>query len=427
MKSILQKCQLGEKELKAVLTGDGASFGELMDQAMDYTHIQRDIDDLASTIYDRLRIGFQVMLEKVIGEEFLGFLEEIAGKGVNDSRNGYYTRKVRTFLGDYEIQIPRARYENFQTKLLAKYGHDIGDVKSKIVDLYLGGMTQKEVVDAIASVSGIGISREKVGEIVRGTIGDALKFNEEDIEDCPIVYLDATYIPMKRAYSGIKSVEKEGILVALGVTRSGHRKILGFQFGETECLARWKNLLRSLKERGLKKPVLFVTDGLSGMPDAIHELFPSAKHQRCTVHYKRNLMSYVNQADMAQIVKDFNEVMNKPSREEALKAFEAFKKLWSSKYRGMTRMLNSTDDNIFTYYDFPKEIRKSVNTSNAIESFNSKLKRETRKRILANSEDNATIIVTALSRSYGKSCGNRVIQGLKKVPKDKREEMGFDC
>jgi putative transposase len=426
MKSIHQKCQLSDKELKAVLAGDGASFGELMDQAMDYSHIQEDIDDLAGTIYDRLSIGFQVLLEKVIGEEFMDFLEEIAGKGMNDSRNGYYTRKVRTFLGDFEIQIPRTRYENFQTKLLAKYGHDIGDVRSKVVDLYLGGMTQKEVVDAIASVSGIGISREKVGEIVRSTIGDALKFNEEAIEDCPIVYLDATYISMKRAYSGIKSVEKEGIMVALGVTRSGHRKILGFQFGETECLDRWKRLLRSLKERGLKKPVLFVTDGLSGMPDAIHELFPSAKHQRCTVHYKRNLMSYVNQADMAQIAKDFNEVMNKPSREEALRAFEAFKKLWSSRYRGMTRMLNSTDDNIFTYYDFPKEIRKSVNTSNVIESFNSKLKRETRKRILANSEDNATIVVTALSRSYGKSCGNRVIQGLKEVPKDRRDEMGFD-
>ena len=96
MKSIQQRCQLGEKELKAILSGDGASFGELMDQAMDYSHIQQDIDDLAGTIYDRLSIGFQVMLEKVIGEEFMDFLEEIAGKGVNDSRNGYYTRKVRT-------------------------------------------------------------------------------------------------------------------------------------------------------------------------------------------------------------------------------------------------------------------------------------------------------------------------------------------
>ena len=89
--------------------------------------------------------------------------------------------------------------------------------------------------------------------------------------------------------------------------------------------------------------------------------------------------SNVNQSDMAQ---NFNEVMNKPSRKEALRAFEAFKKLWSSRYRGMTRMLNSTDDNIFTYYDFPKEIHKSVNTSNAIKSFNSKLKRETRNKSL---------------------------------------------
>ena len=92
----------------------------------------------------------------------------------------------------------------------------------------------------------------------------------------------------------------------------------------------------------------------------------------------------------------------------------------------MTRMLNQTTDNIFTYYDFPEEIRESVSTSNAIESFNSKLKRDTRKRILANSEDNATIVVTALSKSYNKSCGRRRMNGLNAMTPDKREEMGFD-
>ena len=137
-------------------------------------------------------------------------------------------------------------------------------------------------------------------------------------------------------------------------------------------------------------------------------------------------MSYVRQCDKGQICSDFNEVMAKPTKEEAMKAFEEFKKLWSSKYRGMTRMLNQTTDNIFTYYDFPEEIRESISTSNAIESFNSKLKRETRKRILANSEDNATIVVTALSKSYNKSCGRRRMKGLNKMTTDKREEMGFD-
>lgn len=425
MKSIQQKCQLSDNELKAVLKGEPVSVDEIIEKATDLDRIHDEVNAIAARVYDNLRIAFQVMLEKVIGEEFLAFLERIAENGSDCSRNGYYTRKVRTFLGDYDIQIPRARYERFQTKLLRKYGHDIGDIRSKVLDLYVGGMTQSEVVDAIGSVSGIGISREKVGEIVRSTVGDAMKFNEAELEDCPIVFLDATYISMKRAYSGAKSVEKEGVLVALGVTKTGHRRILGFSFGETERLDRWKDLLRSLKRRGLTKASLFITDGLSGMPDAIHELYPMARHQRCTVHYKRNLMSYVKRSDMKQIAADFSLVMQKPSREEALAAFDEFRKLWSSKYRGMTRMLYETDDNIFTYYYFPEEIWKSINTSNAIESFNSKLKRETKKRILENSEDNATIVITHVSESYNRSCGRRLMRGLRELTADVREGLGF--
>ena len=88
MKSIQQICQLSDKELKAVLNGDCFSYGELLDQTLDFNRFHKDIEDLASTIYDRLRIGFQVMLEKVIGEEFFTLLEAIADRGGNASRNG---------------------------------------------------------------------------------------------------------------------------------------------------------------------------------------------------------------------------------------------------------------------------------------------------------------------------------------------------
>lgn len=426
MKSIQQSCQISDEELKAVLKGNDFNFDNLIHQSYDFKKIDEDINNLANSIFDKVKISFQVMLEKVIGEEFLNFLDDIAKEGKDNSKNGYYSRMIRTFLGDFRIQIPRARFENFQTKILEKYNHNIGDVNSKILDLYLGGMTQNEVTEAIASISGIGISREKVGEIVRSTIGASLKFNEKEIEDCPIVFLDATYISIKRSCSGAKSVEKEGVLVALGVTKTGHKKLLGFSFGETECLVKWQNLLRSLKSRGLHNVRLFITDGLSGMPEAIHELYPMAKHQRCTVHYKRNLMSYVKQCDKGQIASDFNDVMKKSNKEEAKKAFIEFKNFWSSKYRGITRMLNATTDNIFTYYDFPKEIWKAINTSNAIESFNAKLKRETRKRILANSEDNATIVIVHLCESYNKSCGMRLMRGLNEMTRDKREELGFE-
>lgn len=366
------------------------------------------------------------MVEKVSGEEFMNFIDQIAEEGGNASKNGYYSRKIRTHLGDFDIQIHRARYELFETKLLKKYGHDLGDIQSKVIDLYLGGMTQAEVVEAISSISNIGISREKVGEIVRSTIGESLKFNESALRDSSIVFLDATYISIKRAYNDVKTVEKEGILVALGVTKDGQKKVLGFNYGETESLERWKELLRSFKKRGLNNVNLFVTDGLSGMPSAIQEIYPGAHHQRCTVHYKRNLMSYVKEKDRTQISADFNEVMNKSTKDEAISAFEEFKKLCSSKYRVMTRMLNETTDNIFTYLDYPKELKTAICTSNAIESFNAKLKREFRKRILANSEDNATFVIVNICNSYNKSNGRRLLTGLFEPTTDKLESLGFN-
>ncbi len=208
--------------------------------------------------------------------------------------------------------------------------------------------------------------------------------------------------------------------------KTGQKKVLGFNFGETESLDRWKELLHSLKKRGLNNVNLFITDGLSGMPTAIREIYPNARHQRCTVHYKRNLMSYVKQQDKAAISADFNEVMNKSTKDEALKAFEEFKTLWSTKYRGMTRMLRDTTDNIFTYFEYPMALKKAISTSNAIESFNSKLKRETRKRIISNSEDNATIIITNICKSYNKSAGMRILTGLGELTGEEREALGFE-
>ena len=89
-------------------------------------------------------------------------------------------------------------------------------------------------------------------------------------------------------------------------------------------------------------------------------------------------------------------------------------------------MLSKTGMDIFAYYAFFRAIRKSNCTSNAIESLNSKLKRERRKRILANSEDNATIITVNVFRSYDKSAGMRSRKGLMEVSREERRRMGFE-
>lgn len=113
------------------------------------------------------------------------------------------------------------------------------------------------------------------------------------------------------------------------------------------------------------------------------------------------------------------------TKEEAVDKFELFSSFCGTKYKGLKQRIEKTNDNIFSYYSFPEEIR-NLYTSNAIEGFNSKLKRETRKRILMNSEDNASIVITAVCRSYNSSKLGRRRNGLLKVPQEVREELGFD-
>ena len=426
MKSIIQNCQLSDKILKGILNNDENVVNSIKKGVIEESEFPRFLDNFAERLSDQLRVCFQRIIEKNISAEFFDRLEEAATEGKDTSRNGYYERKIRTSLGDFLIQIPRARFLSFTTKLLNKYGHNLGKIEDYILSLYRSGNTENDIVNILSQTEGIGLSASTIQKIIKTTIGESLKFNQEQVEDCPFVYLDATYIPFKRSIGLDKSVEKEGILVALGITPSGYIKILGYVFGETEKIDLWKELLRNLKERGLKNPKMFITDGLSGRPEAIREIYPHALHQRCIVHYQRNLKSHVRKSDWENIGDDFQKVYRSKTKEEALEKFELFSSFWGTKYKGLKQRIEKTNDNIFSYYSFPEEIRRSLYTSNAIEGFNSKLKRETRKRILMNSEDNASIVITAVCRSYNSSKLGRRRNGLLKVPQEVREELGFD-
>lgn len=426
MKSIKQISQLSEYELRGIINGDPETLNRMVSQTLLSSDLTLAAESYAKSFGARLAQAYQVMIEQTISEEFFSMLEEAAEDGQNTSRNGYYRRKVRTCLGDLDIQIPRARFLAFTTKLLKKYGHDLDDLSSRVMSLYRGGMSERDIVRTLSETEGTSVSITTIQRIVSQTVGEAAKFNSESVEDCPFVYMDATYVPFKRTGEKATTVEKEGILIAVGITPSGFRKVLGYAFGETEKTSLWKDLLRSLRDRGLANPRMFITDGLSGMPEAIHEIFPNALHQRCLVHYTRNICGYVRKSDRKAVSEGFRKVYCCGTREEAEKEVEAFRAVWGERYRCLRNMFDRTDGNIFSFYSFPREIRKGLYTSNAIEGFNAKLKREARKRIQMNSEDNATVVITAICRSYNSSKLGRRMNGLNELDTETRKGLGFN-
>ena len=346
----------------------------------------------------------QTLLDGLMKNEIIDYFADASNATEGNFRNGYYSRTLNTVYGPLTLRVPRDRIGQFKTEFFVPYKRTTDNICEMIQRLYVRGMTEREIVDEINDDFGTSLSRETVRTTVNKVLKDALDFNRRIIPNCPIVFLDGTYVPIKRRYEGTAKVEKECVMVALGITEEGEKVVLGFYFAPNEGAWSWDDVLADLKSRGLYSVSLFVTDGLQGMPEAIHRNDPKAKHQLCLVHETRTICRDVRKSDRKAVSGDFKNIYSAKDRAEAESRLSDFESKWEKTYPNMVRKLRKQID-LFTFMDYPKLLWKSIYTSNAIEGFNSKLKRLTGKRILMNSEDNAVITIVSCCADYNKNAG----------------------
>ena len=346
----------------------------------------------------------QTLLDGLMKNEIIDYFADASNATEGNFRNGYYSRTLNTVYGPLTLRVPRDRIGQFKTEFFVPYKRTTDNICEMIQRLYVRGMTEREIVDEINDDFGTSLSRETVRTTVNKVLKDALDFNRRIIPNRPIVFLDGTYVPIERRYEGTAKVEKECVMVALGITEEGEKVVLGFYFAPNEGAWSWDDVLADLKSRGLYSVSLFVTDGLQGMPEAIHRNDPKAKHQLCLVHETRTIRRDVRKSDRKAVSGDFKDVYSAKDRAEAESRLSDFESKWEKTYPNMVRKLRKQID-LFTFMDYPKLLWKSIYTSNAIEGFNSKLKRLTGKRILMNSEDNAVITIVSCCADYNKNAG----------------------
>ena len=100
----------------------------------------------------------------------------------------------------------------------------------------------------------------------------------------------------------------------------------------------------------------------------------------------------------------------------------AFESKWQKTYPNMVRKLKK-QENLFTFMDYSESLWKTIYTSNAIESFNAKLKRITRKRILMNSELNAIITITSCCADNNKNAGKVTLRHFSEITDEKKNNL----
>ena len=189
------------------------------------------------------------------------------------------------------------------------------------------------------------------------------------------MYVDGIYL--KRNWGG--KYENVAVLVAIAVNKDGYREVLGAAEGMKEDKASWVSFFQWLRGRGLEGVKLIVGDKCLGMLEAVGEVFPEAKYQRCVVHFYRNIFSVVPKSKVKNVAKMLKAIHAQESKKASReKAAAVVSELKAMKLPEAAKKVEDGIEETLTYCDFPSEHWVKIRTNNVIERMNREIRRRTR-------------------------------------------------
>ncbi|WP_284888848.1 IS256 family transposase, partial [Enterococcus lactis] len=365
-----------------------------------------DLDEL-------FRCHLELAVNSLLQAELTAFLDyekyDRAGFNSVNSRNGNYLRSFRTEYGELNLVIPRGRNGKFSQQTLPAYKRTNDSLETTIIQLFQKGITMSEISELIEKMYGHHYTPQTISNMTKIVSEDIIAFKERSLESrYSVIFMDATHIPLKR-----QTVSKEAVYIVIGIRLDGTKEVLGFSIAPTESAYVWKEILQDLKDRGLKEVLLVVTDGLSGINDSIHSVYPNAQFQQCCVHISRNIAHKVRVSDRQEICSDFKLVYQASSKEEANNQIRFMIDKWKKQYPRVVKLLMNPA--ILTFYNFPPSIRRTIYSTNLIEGFNKQLKKYTKRKEQFPNEESLERFLVSQFNNYNQKFLCRVHKGFKEI------------
>jgi len=293
-----------------------------------------------------------------------------------DTRAGHYKRKMLTTSGEVELRVPKLRTLPFETSIIERYKRREASVEEALIEMYLAGVSVRRIEDVTEALWGAKVSPGTISELNKKVYVQIEEWRRRPLQcEYPYVHLDGIYL--KRNWGG--SIENVAVLVALGVNEDGNREIIGACEGGKEDTQSWLNFLRHLRARGLRGVRLMVGDKCLGLVEAIREVYPESKYQRCIVHFYRNMFSVVPKRWMGEVAAMLKAIHAQENRKAAQqKAEEVMAELKNMKLGSAAQKLKDGIEETLTYTSFPREHWTRIRTNNGIERIMREIRRRTR-------------------------------------------------
>jgi transposase-like protein len=286
-------------------------------------------------------------------------------------RNGVAEpRKVTTAAGELEIQAPRVhdRREGrrFTSSILPPWARRSPKVTEVLPVLYLRGISTKDFGPALAEFFGsdAGLSASTIQRLTREWSTECAAFQQRDLGQVDYVYLwaDGVHFNIRLEH------ERLCCLVLVGVRADGRKELVAVGDGYRESTESWSELLRDLKRRGMRAPVLAIGDGALGFWGALREVFPDSLEQRCWVHKIANVLDAVPSSLQPKIKAALHAIMNAENKDAADLAIDQLQATYGAKYPKAIDKVLKDRAALLAHFDFPAEHWIHLRTTNVIES-----------------------------------------------------------
>jgi putative transposase len=303
-------------------------------------------------------------------------------------RNGHApARQVATGTGQVEVVRPRVddrrvdpatgQRQQFHSVILPRWCRRSPKVAAVLPLLYLHGLSSSDFVPALAELFGsaAGLSASVITRLTAQWQAEREAFARRDLAEVDYVYCfaDGVHFSIRLGEQG-----RLCCLVIVGVRADGRKELVAVADGTRESTDDWAELLRDLRRRGMRAPVVMVGDGALGLWRALGEVFPATREQRCWVHVVRNVLGALPKSVHAGARRALNEILLAEDRTHAERAIDAFAADYGVKWPKAVAKVTGETERLLCFFDYPAEHWLHLRTTNPIESAFSPVRARTR-------------------------------------------------
>jgi transposase-like protein len=376
-----------------------------------------------------LRNGARALLSQAVEAEVAALLNRHTDQLTDDGRqrlvrHGHLPeREIVTGIGPVAVRCPRVRDRvgdgseriRFSSAILPPYARRSKSLEVLIPILYLKGVSTGDFEEALLALLGKdagGLSASTIGRLKDAWSDEHVRWSKRDLSAKRYVYFWADGIHVQARLED----DAQCLLVIIGATPEGKKELVGLIDGVRESTQSWRELLLDLKRRGLAVgPELSVADGALGFWQAVEEVWPKTRGQRCWVHKTANILNKLPKSLQSKAKRSLQEIWMAETKKNALVAFDAFVETWSPKYEKAVECLTKDRDALLAFYDFPAEHWKHLRTSNPIESSFATVRHRTVRSKGCLSNKTALAMIYKLAEAAEKSW--RRLDGHNQLPK----------